>query len=329
MKSLWALLAWGAACPCHGALLPQRVTNPRDATKQVAFLARRNGAHTAGLQPWLYNPPPAVLPRSKPLELPGDPLVLPPVDKMWGIQPSASPPTIEPPENKGDVGLQATVPPQSLEGWYATIPPQMIKDGLVDNRTAYYVRCLGGPNPCPYTVPPAVLRYWARVTPGKTFALADTAPGATVMQVLSNVGFTVGSTVKIDPGTPAMEVRTIAGLGSLIFSAPLTFPHAKGCPVILQVATTPPPMFFRPWSNFQPMFFPYSPMPGPAPGPAPMPFGPAPGPAYLPGPFLPVLSFGAPAPAPGGAPFGAPAGAPVGAPGGPAGAPGLAPAPAR
>lgn len=313
MKSLWALLALGAACPSHGALLPQRVTFPRDATKQAAFLARRSGAHTSGVQPWLYNPPPAVLPRSKPLEIPGDPLVLPPIDNMWGIQPSASPPTIEPPEKSGEVGLQATIPPLSLDGWYATIPPQMIKDGLVDNRTAYYVRCLGGPNPCPYTVPPAVLRYWARVTPGKTYALADTAPGATVMEVLSNIGFGVGSTVKIDPGTPAMEVRQIAALGSLVFSVPLAFPHGKGCPVLLLPSMTPPPMPFVPWSSFRTGWG-LAPFPGPAPGPSPMPYGPAPGPAFLPGPFLPVLSIGAPAPGPAPGPGGAPGGAPGPAP---------------
>mmetsp|Transcript_14159 Transcript_14159/g.22537 ORF Transcript_14159/g.22537 Transcript_14159/m.22537 type:complete len:230 (+) Transcript_14159:65-754(+) len=136
-----------------------------------SLLARRDG--TSAGQPWLYNAPPAVVPRVKPLEIPGAPLVLPPVDKLWGIQPSASPPTIAPPENPGETGLQQTVPPQGLEGWYATIPPDAIENGYVDNRTAYYVRCLGGPAPCPYTVPPAIIKYWERVTlppMGGTFA---------------------------------------------------------------------------------------------------------------------------------------------------------------
>merc|ERR1719356_943481 len=92
------------------------------------------------------------------------------------MQPSATPPTIEPPEKVGETGLQATVPPQGLEGWYATIPPELIKEGSVDPRVVYYVRCLGGPAPCPYTVPPAILRYWDRVTLPPQAAALPTAP---------------------------------------------------------------------------------------------------------------------------------------------------------
>jgi len=135
---------------------------------------------------------------------------------------------------KGQVGLQATIPPQSLEGWYATIPPQLIKDGIVDPRQAYYLRCLGGPNPCPYTIPPAVLRYYARVVPGKTYALKATLAGSISMDVLVNLGFAVGNTVIIDPQTPVQEVRTIAAFGSMVFSTPLDFPHAVGAAVNVQ-----------------------------------------------------------------------------------------------
>lgn len=322
MKCLWAILAWGAVCS-HAALLPLRAPVQRDVTKQVAFLGKRSGAQYSGVQPWLYNPPPAPLPRSKPLEIPGDPLFLPPIDKMWGMQPTASPPTIEPPKKTDgtETGLQATLPPQSLEGWYATIPPQMIKDGLVDNRTAYYIRCLGGPNPCPYTVPPAVLRYWARVTPGRSYLLKAAAAGSVVLEVLANTGFAVGNTVTIDPMTPVQEVRTIVGLGSLILNAPLQFAHKEGAVVNVNVATTFPPMPFRPWANFVPFgaWNAFGPMPGPAPAPFPFPAGPAFGMAPAWGPPLqlvyPVVGgFGGPAPGPAGAPGGAPGGAPSPAP---------------
>lgn len=336
MKCLWALLAWGAACPTHGAVLPQRGANQRDATKQVAFLSRRSGAHSSGEQPWLYNPPAASLPRSKPLEIPGDPLVLPPVDKMWGMQPSMSPPTIAPPEKEGDVGLQATVPPRSLEGWYATIPPEMIANGLVDNRTAYYVRCLGGPYPCPMTVPPAIQKFWARVTPGKTFSMAGTPAGAIAMDVLANVGFAVGASVMIEPNTPVMEVRTIKGFGSFIFDRPLQFAHDKGCQIVIMAATTFPPMPVPPpWASFQPFgawnaFT--APFPGPAPGPAPGPFpfmlSPHPVPVPAPAPLMFIPGAPAPGPAPlGGAyPGPSPAVSPGAAPGG---APSPGPAPVR
>lgn len=264
------------------------------------------------------------------MEMPGGPLVLPPVDNMWGMQPSQSPPTIEPPLNPGDVGLQATIPPQGLDGWYATIPPQMIADGLVDNRTAYYVRCLGGPHPCPYTVPPAVLRYWLPVSAtalanaeASTTLADDIDAGATVLNITAPVGFLVGREILIDAGTPLQEVNYIAGFGSLILSFPCKYHHMKGVLITMPrpPPTTPTPITmppFRPWMNFRPMAF--FPAPGPAPGPYPfsMPYpGPMPGPAPapFPSPFLPMLHF--------------PIGGPSPAPGGPAGAPGPAPAPMR
>jgi len=77
-------------------------------------------------------------------------------------------------------------------------------------------------------------------TPGATFATEDTPPGATKMNVGSNAGFNVGNTVEIDAGTPSMEVRTISDLGSLIFSAPLQYPHPKGCPVQIVIPEETP-----------------------------------------------------------------------------------------
>merc|ERR1719504_599151 len=134
MKSLLALLALSVLHPTHETLLLRhgraaaRLAQASSSNKKGAAFLTRN---RRGVQPWLYNPPPAVVPRGKPLEIPGGPVVLPPVDKLWGMQPTASPPTIEPPENKGETGLQQTVPPKALEGWYATIPPEAIKAGLV------------------------------------------------------------------------------------------------------------------------------------------------------------------------------------------------------
>lgn len=267
------------------------------------------------------------------MHMPGGPLVLPPVDNMWGMQPSASPPTIEPPLVKGDVGLQATVPPKGLDGWYATIPPQAIEDGLVDNRTAYYVRCLGGPNPCPYTVPPMVLRYWMPVSQNALAAaeastsLSATAEvGAMVLSVHTSMGFQMGRQILIDAGTPIQEVNYIAGFGSFILRFPLKYAHLNGILITMprNVATTPMPSWtpapFRPWSNFQP-FVPFN-LFAPGPGPAPFPFpGPAPGPAPGPSMYPPLLfTNGAPSPGPGGMAPGGPGGAPGGAPG---------PAPAR
>lgn len=288
----------------------------------------------SAVQPWLYNPPPPPLPRSKPLEVPGDPLFLPPIDKMWGMQPSASPPTIEPPEKKGEVGLQATIPPQSLEGWYATIPPQMIEDGLVDNRTAYYVRCLGGPAPCPYTVPPAILRYWARVKPGETFALKASPAGADRMEVLANLGFAVGNDVIIDPLTPTQEIKKIKAFGSMIFDSPMQFAHAEGCVIKFMPSTTPLAMPMQPWAVFQPfgawnIHTPFFPGPAPAPFPGPMGFmSPAPAAAWGALPLFVPPPAAAPWPAATAAwPAAGAPGPAAGAPG-PAGAPGGAPSPA-
>lgn len=286
MKRLLALLVCGSVCVGRGALLPPRGPAPQAGTRQINFLARRNAEHNSGIQPWLYNPPPAVLPRAKPLEIPGDPLFLPPVDKLWDMQPSASPPTIEPPEKQGDVGLQATVPPKSLEGWYATISPQAIAQGLVDNRTAYYVRCLGGPPPCPMTVPPTVLRYWVpvssealRIAESSTTLSENTLYGSMVLPVTSNVGFAVGRLIIIDAGTKIEEVNYVVGFGSLILQMPCKYAHTKGALITMPPAgyTTPPPGGFRPWNSFNP--FSLWGAPGGAPGPAPFGLAPAPAPA--------------------------------------------------
>lgn len=309
MKRLLALHIWGAAYLCHAALPPARGKAPHIiVARSASFLAKRDGAQDLGEQPWLYNPPPAMPPRAKPMEMPGGPLVLPPVDAMWGMQPSQSPPTIEPPEKKGDVGLQATIPPVGLDGWYATIPPKMIEDGLVDNRTAYYVRCLGGPAPCPFTVPPAVLRYWMPVSQAAlanaeaSTTLADTVEaGAQVLNVATPAGMMVGREVIIDAGTPIQEINFIAGFGSLILKFPLKYAHLKGILITMPkpLMTTPAPLTMPPfpsWARFQPVM-PFN-LWAPGPGPAPFP-GPAPAP--LPGPFLPMLArppFPGPAPGP-------------------------------
>lgn len=269
MKRLLAVLLWSTVSVGHGALLPTRGT-----VKQPAFLARRDGEHSTGLQPWLYNPPPATVPRAKPLSIPGDPLVLPPVDKLWDMQPSASPPTIEPPKEGEKVGLQATVPPRTLEGWYATISPQAIEDGTVDNRTAYYVRCLGGPWPCPQTVPPAVLRYWVPV-PQMAFVNAEASTSLSVatnnypfstnvLTVDTSVGFQVGRVIKLDAGTAIEEANTIVGFGNLqlILQFPTKYAHKAGVlitmPTVASLVPTPAPTTANPMAMYmtttRPMF---------------------------------------------------------------------------
>jgi len=267
------------------------------------------------------------------MEIPGGPLVLPPVDSMWGMQPSAPPPTIEPPDKTkwwgqyfgGEVGLQQTLPPKSLEGWYNTIPPQMIEDGLIDNRTAYYVRCLGGPHPCPYTVPPAILKYWMPVSQvalgqaeASTSLDANVEPGAVTLPVTAMMGFQIGREILIDAGTISQEINYIAGFGSLVLKFPLRYKHTKGILITMprMPATTPAPMTFQPWQNFQPFvpFNLFNPGPAPAPAPAPMPYlapAPFPGPAPAPRltfPWLKLPMVVAPGPAPGpGGPGPAPA----------------------
>lgn len=303
MKSLSALLVWQAAHLSNGALLSKRSSAPRIVRSHTAFLAKKENAKVAGVQPWLYNPPPATVPRGKPLEIPGDPLVLPPVDKMWGMQPTVSPVTIEPPEKEGETGLQQTVPPQSLEGWYATIPPDMIEKGLVDPHVAYYARCLGGPGPCPYTVPPAVISHWERVQTGKCYASGPLLRGTTQLEVSATVGFAVGDTIMIGN----REVKMITGFGSIIINTPLMFDYPPGTPIqVVPRAPMPMPMpmpgpapgpaplmpAFPPWSNFRPMgmwtpTMPLRPVPAPAPAPllaiAPV-AAPVPAPAPAPGP---------------------------------------------
>jgi len=70
---------------------------------------------------------------------------------------------------------------------------------------------------------------------------ADTPANATVMQVPSTVGFSVGMSVDIDLGTAVHEVNTIEAFGSLVFASPLQFPHPAGA-VIAQASVAPPPL---------------------------------------------------------------------------------------
>ena len=69
----------------------------------------------------------------------------------------------------------------------------------------------------------------------ETEVFGSTAPGATEIQISSQSAmamagdwFEVGDQVVLDPGGPNQETATISGFGSLIFSAPLTKPHAIG-----------------------------------------------------------------------------------------------------
>jgi len=103
------------------------------------------------VQPWLYLPPPPLPPRSKVLEVPRHPLVLPPLDRLvLGVQPSLSPPTAVP-------GLITSVPPKGFEGWYMK-PTEVLVPGWAQGASdwwfRYFMPCAKGPKPCPYTMPP-------------------------------------------------------------------------------------------------------------------------------------------------------------------------------
>ena len=82
------------------------------------------------------------------------------------------------------------------------------------------------------------IRYDPGSPPVATTVSAATAPGDTTLPVTSNQGFTVGSYAAINPDGDTAEVRRIAALGSLIFSAPLAYPHDVGEIVTL----VPPPL---------------------------------------------------------------------------------------
>merc|ERR1719491_513119 len=80
--------------------------------------------------------------RAPPLVIPQPPEVKPLMDRIaLTMVTTPSPPAVK-------------LPPEGLEGWYATLPP-----GLPGAKWEHYhfIRCLGGPEPCPYTLPPKVL----------------------------------------------------------------------------------------------------------------------------------------------------------------------------
>lgn len=63
------------------------------------------------------------------------------------------------------------------------------------------------------------------VPPPQTKAIVPVKRGATVLPVVSNVGFEIGQEVVIDKGTPIEEENKILGFGSLILEYPLQFDH--------------------------------------------------------------------------------------------------------
>lgn len=94
-----------------------------------------------------YLPPQPVLPRATVLAIPSEPTVAPLEDRLI-LTPDSTPP---PPLDANGVAI--VLPPRGLEGWYATLPPRAgLPAGAVD-WDRYYLRCLGGPPPCPYTYP--------------------------------------------------------------------------------------------------------------------------------------------------------------------------------
>merc|ERR1719321_2387518 len=109
------------------------------------------------------------------------------------------------------------------------------------------------------------------------------------------MGFQIGREILIDAGTISQEINYIAGFGSLVLKFPLRYKHTKGILITMprMPATTPAPMTFQPWQNFQP-FVPFNLFhPGPAPAPAPAPR------LTFPWLKLPMVVAGAPGPAPG------------------------------
>mmetsp|Transcript_28156 Transcript_28156/g.80806 ORF Transcript_28156/g.80806 Transcript_28156/m.80806 type:complete len:328 (-) Transcript_28156:12-995(-) len=125
--------------------------------KTLGFLSRRatrRSHERMDKGPFAYLPPPAPLFRTLALDLPSEPVLAPITDRLV-LAPVATPgpPTIGPGDERS--GVVPTLPPKGLEGWYATLPPKLVAgwaEGAVDWER-YYLRCLGGPPPCPYYYP--------------------------------------------------------------------------------------------------------------------------------------------------------------------------------
>jgi hypothetical protein len=67
--------------------------------------------------------------------------------------------------------------------------------------------------------------------PAATTLAAAAPAGTTILEVASQAGFKAGDVVEIDAGSPLAEIHDVAGLGSIILTAPLMYPHAGGAPV--------------------------------------------------------------------------------------------------
>mmetsp|Transcript_139753 Transcript_139753/g.243389 ORF Transcript_139753/g.243389 Transcript_139753/m.243389 type:complete len:201 (+) Transcript_139753:86-688(+) len=185
--------------PAHGASRVGGVPG------RAAFLAKREREHDKSRQPWAYLPPPPMPPRAKASEVPGDSVVLPPLDNLLGMQPTASP-------LKTEDGLLSTFPPRGFYGWYNTIPPRPKgypgwKDGAVDWQR-YYLRCLGGPPPCPYTEPPIIIQ---PTTPFGWGLPPSTTTGLTTTFMTTTQGFggstTSGATFGLAPAPAPAAFR--------------------------------------------------------------------------------------------------------------------------
>ncbi len=66
----------------------------------------------------------------------------------------------------------------------------------------------------------------------QTLITAVAAAGATFLEVADQVGFAVGDTIRINPGGPNEEDKTVTAVGSLVLESPLQFDHDIGEPVV-------------------------------------------------------------------------------------------------
>jgi len=122
------------------------------------FLARRGerqGGAASRRWPFEYLPSLPVGFRGPAQTIPDMPPRVPLLDEVVMTPiPTPGPSTVRP-------GVVELVPPKGLEGWYHTLPPQLVPgwaQGATDAEYRYFLRCLGGPPPCPYTLPPLVIR---------------------------------------------------------------------------------------------------------------------------------------------------------------------------
>merc|ERR1719181_75836 len=64
--------------------------------------------------------------------------------------------------------------------------------------------------------------------PAKTKLASNHPAGCTYLEVESSTGFKAGQTIEIGAGTPTAEIHDVTGIGSILLSAPLMYPHAAG-----------------------------------------------------------------------------------------------------